>query len=106
MINYDRCPDCGVQPGQAHEYGCDIERCPGCGGQLLSCDCEDLDMQRLPWTGTYPGCAECVELGWYARLVPGRGWVPCGPDEPGATHDLNRLMTEAKWDKERGRWVI
>ena len=34
-----KCPDCNVNPGGIHHYGCDIEKCPKCGGQLLSCPC-------------------------------------------------------------------
>jgi len=33
------CHDCGVEEGQLHEWGCDVEVCPFCGRQLISCDC-------------------------------------------------------------------
>ena len=104
----DRCPDCDAGPGEVHEIGCDIEQCPYCGHQLISCDCTrrpPLD-DRMPWPGTWPGVAECREFGWYARLVPGRGWVSCGPEEEGATEDLNRLHVEATWDRAEKRFVL
>jgi len=34
-----KCHDCGVEEGQVHQYGCDMERCPFCGRQLISCSC-------------------------------------------------------------------
>lgn len=37
------CGDCGVQPGQKHHPGCDMEECPKCHGQLISCGCFEAD---------------------------------------------------------------
>ena len=98
------CHDCGAAPGALHADGCDVERCPDCGGQLLSCGCAPT-RPRLPWTGKWPGEAECRELGWYARLVPGAGWVRCAADHPEAQPDLNRLFIDAQWDADAGRFA-
>lgn len=101
------CPDCGVSPGQQHNDWCDVERCPDCGGQLISCSCEgEFKMPRLPWTGEWPGLLECREFGWYAKLVPGKGWQSCSKDDPQAHEDLNRLYYDAVWSPELGRFVL
>jgi hypothetical protein len=104
----ERCPDCGVGVGEYHRPGCDVEQCPYCGSQLISCCCRrrpPLD-DRLAWTALWPGVVECREFGWYARMVPGQGWVSCAADEPGATEDLNRLHVEAKWSRKKKRFVL
>ncbi len=104
----EQCPNCGVDPGQYHVPGCDVERCPYCGGQLISCRCDDVPPldDRMPWTGEWPGVAECREFGWYATPGP-RGWVPCGQDEPGLVmEDLNRLHAQARWDRRNKRFVM
>lgn len=101
------CQDCGAQPGEPHADGCDVARCHQTGLQRLSC-LEDHDHGRDIWTGTWPGAAECGEFGWYAAFSPDAGWLRCGPDEPGAMPDLNRLYSlsgEAVWDREQLRWV-
>ena len=101
----NECHDCGSQIGDLHTRGCDVELCPYCGGQLIGCGCEVPDDDRMPWTGEWPGAAECREFGWFAKLVPGQGWVPCAPGEPGAAPDLNRLHVAAVWDREAKRFV-
>ncbi len=61
----DPCPDCGAEPAEFHEEGCDIEQCPYCGRQLLSCACASrppLD-DRLPWGGVWPGAEACQRFG-------------------------------------------
>lgn len=98
------CHDCGAQPGDLHQLGCDTERCPLCGGQFLSCfhthrcpRCNDewvdsecvtdndgwptviTDDMRLPWTGIWPGVVECREFGWYAYFDPANRHPTNGP---------------------------
>jgi hypothetical protein len=63
-------------------------------------------MPRLPWTGEWPGLLECREFGWYAKLVPGKGWQSCSKDDPQAHEDLNRLYYDAVWSPELGRFVL
>jgi hypothetical protein len=59
----------------------------------------------MPWLGQWPGDAECRKFGWYAKRRRKGGWVPCGPNDPKAIPDLNRLHVEARWDREDKRWV-
>lgn len=101
------CYDCGVQPGELHKRGCDIEQCPDCGNQFISCDCEGhITMPRLPWEGDFPGTLACREFGWYAKKLPGeKGWQQCDGSDPQAREDLNRLADEAIWSKEQGRYI-
>jgi hypothetical protein len=76
----------------------------GCPADRLHDDCG-----AEVWTGLWPGVAECREFGWYAYFGPEHGetgWVRCSPDDPRGREDLNRLNEpEARWDRERKRWV-
>lgn len=79
------CPECGVEPGQWHRRGCDVEQCPYCGEQAVNCDMEDdpipLD-DRLRWTGLWPGETEAIKFHWYCKLTP-RAGGRAGPTPPG-----------------------
>jgi hypothetical protein len=101
------CPGCGVPPGGMHVAECEVEPCPACGWQRLSCGCgrEIRHDERMPWTGLLPGAAECREYGLWSKLAPDKGWVPCSSGEAGAYEDVNRLVAESQWDREKRRWV-
>lgn len=45
--NLKACHDCGVDPGQAHEDGCDTARCLVTGGQRLMCDSASAEASYL-----------------------------------------------------------
>ncbi len=134
MRELRNCSDCGVKPGELHQYGCDIERCPLCGGQSIGCHCVyevnntnvddygddsptdamynvfDAEVEktggRLPWTGLYPGVAECAEYGWYSKWSEAKGWERCDKDDPEGSEDLNRLGAwSCTWSRELRRFV-
>lgn len=114
MTTLPPCPDCRAPAGQQHLDGCDVARCLATGGQMIQCDGLDEEPPyavhscgRDVWTGKWPGEAECEEFGWWAYFVPNHdpSFVPCKPGAPGATHDLNRLHIEARWDRAQARWV-
>jgi hypothetical protein len=109
------CQDCGANPGESHGDGCDTALCLHTGRQRLSCDVGTAvfgwpethphdDCGSQVWSGAWPGEAECEVFGWHSYFVPHKGWLRCGPDYPEAGPDLNRLVTEAEWNREARRW--
>ena len=101
------CPDCGALVGQRHQAGCDFEDCPYCGLQLVGCEhsgAVPLD-DRLDWDGARPMERAAIELGWYAHLVLGKGWLPCPADTADCIPDLNRVLGECDWDRDQKRFV-
>lgn len=92
---------CGAAKGQLHQPGCDMEQCPLCGLQATGCAVHYYpEAQRMPYDGLPRGSREAIRLGFFAKLVPGQGWVACGPDDPEAWPDLNRLYGTCTWDAE------
>jgi hypothetical protein len=109
----DTCGDCGVAIGMRHHPGCDVTRCPECGRQALSCDehCDTVPSTCV-WTGYFPGCLECEELGWFREFIPDFSIGSfCTADDQYADPDLNGLMDAVNsgllaWDRGRERFVV
>ncbi len=59
------CPDCGVEPGENHQHGCDVSQCPIHKGQTLTAPCGECDKNpcEVVWHGVWPGKRECYKLG-------------------------------------------
>jgi hypothetical protein len=83
---------------------CDIQRCSITGAQYLMCPCVEHNPEKTKWTGQWPGTLECKEYGFWAKMVKGKGWVPCEAHDPEAQPDINRLVVECAWNPEQGRW--
>ncbi len=113
-----KCPDCGAPIGELHSGDCDVARCLATGRQRLTCGGElhIFNGRRYGsheggcgddvWTGTCHGEIEAAEQGWWVRFEPGMGWCPTPDTDESAVPDLNRLIAEATWDRDRRRWVV
>ena len=64
---FSSCPECGAGYGDPHWAGCG----------------------HAP-AGPADAIGECRRRGWAVIHVPGEGFRPCRPDEPGSYVDLDR----------------
>lgn len=80
------CHDCGVEEGQLHQHGCDMEICPFCGNQLISCHCSyttlgyNYDWNKEPYCGLPKdiyenGLPDNLEKIW-EKILNKKGRVP------------------------------
>ncbi len=104
MSKSDKCPDCGVAIGVAHEGGCDVARCLACGMQRIGCDCASPGDDV--WTGEWPGNVAARRHGFFCRWKRGGGWQACGPDDEGAVPDVNTLMVRCRWNARTHDWDL
>lgn len=78
-----KCHDCGVEEGELHKIGCDMERCPICGGQMISCDCSyefmPPDDKRIPWIHVPVLCALCGTKNPPHFMVSNQEWQTTVP---------------------------
>jgi hypothetical protein len=112
-IEFKKCPDCQVDRGERHEYGCDVTQCRHTGTQLLTCgfrvsidpgsptgyslhETNDHECEPCIWTGEWPGVKVCRENGWYTEIVGFEG----------PTEDLNSVQFRAVWNTELEDWVV
>ncbi len=104
------CPDCGVDPGQFHHLGCDVERCNLCGAQAISCMCvyEVNGMDPLTLQQTHPdvytqGPTETMEAIFDARVAASGGRGPWTGQWPGKAECIE-FGWFSKWVEGQG-WV-
>lgn len=100
-----KCPDCQVDIGEKHQWGCDVGRCKATGYQLLSCytDPDDPDLEEdwepdhecdvTTWTGEWPGEKVCRDNNWYTEMTMLNG-------EKKRVEDLNSVHMRAVWNPE------
>lgn len=101
----DQCPGCKTGLGQPHLGACDVARCSVCGGQAISCDCPG-DPSPTRWDGLWLMVFEAVQLGRFARFVPGQSWVPCGMNDDGAVAGLSPASLVVEWDAKSQHYFV
>lgn len=73
-----RCDDCGVEEGELHNHGCQMEDCPRCGERVLDCNCfpddDPPDDERIPHVQIPVLCALCAAIGPDLFKVSDEDW--------------------------------
>jgi len=100
------CHDCGVEEGQIHKYGCDMEECPFCHKQLLGCGCCEkklgIDCSKGTWA-YFHGITEEQGKQW-VQIIEAKGRIPyllipshcglCGEQRP-----KDFIVPDKEWKK-------
>lgn len=72
------CGDCGVNEGELHQEGCDMEHCIKCKDQKMCCDC-GYDTEREPYFYIPLICVRCGKLWPDLFMVSNGEWnIVCG----------------------------
>ena len=87
----ERCIDCDVEIGAAHDAICEVARCQMTGLARMHC-LQVHDSGLDVWSGQMPGEADCERLGFV--LSAGTLRIP----------DVERLPYDAVWDVGTQRW--
>ncbi len=110
MTETKNCHDCGVEPGQVHVHGCDVERCPVCGYQLIGCACiyqicgMDYESLEQDHPDIYNnGATEEMEAKFDAHVAELGGYLPWTGTWPGS-EEAAALGWFSKWVEGAG-WV-
>ncbi len=73
VLQMTKCHDCGVEEGQYHLPGCDMEICPTCLHQLITCDCPDSN-EKIIWIQIPNLCRLCGARWPDVFMVPDDEW--------------------------------
>lgn len=99
-----QCPECGTPVDSRHGDTCTVARCTSHGEQFIACPGEPPH-QATVFRGTYPGAQEAADRGWFTTRTPNGTWITCPPDAPGATPDINRVLTTLTWDPQSEQYI-
>jgi len=102
----ENCPNCKVPVGNYHIRTCPTDECPECGRSFHMCECSGNLCHRLAlkWEGVRKDIAACKEYGFYANEIC-EVWIPCDPEDTGATEDWRYVSYLCKWSPGSRKWV-